>query len=97
MAIARYTTETLHATTDAITQKKIDMNTPVHSHHRDERLRIATQAMCALIGWNKNPYITNKKYTVDNAIAYADLLLQRIEEVPTNAQDEAGQKGEDDD
>lgn len=52
---------------------------------RNNRLDIATQAMCALIS-NKAIKYENKKHLVDNAIAYADMLLRRINEIPDDAQ-----------
>lgn len=51
----------------------------------DKRLFIATEAMKALIGapgargWTK-------RQLIDNAIAYADMMLRRIGEIPADAQ-----------
>lgn len=57
----------------------------------EKRLQIATHAMAALIGKHNN--ILSKKQIVDNAIAYADMMLRRISEIPADAQQrsEAGQ------
>lgn len=55
------------------------------------RQEIAAQAMCALIA-TRRKYNT-KKQLCDNAIAYADMLMRRLGEIPTDAQQrsEAGQ------
>ncbi len=55
------------------------------------RQEIATQAMCALIA-TRRKYNT-KKQLCDNAIAYADMLMRRLAEIPADAQrrSEAGQ------
>lgn len=55
------------------------------------RQEIAAQAMCALIT-TRRKYNT-KKQLCDNAIAYADMLLRRLAEIPADAQQrsEAGQ------
>ena len=56
---------------------------------RDE---IAVRAMCALI--QKSPFNGNKKIVIDNAIAYADLMIRRLRQIPEDAQErsEKGQK-----
>lgn len=58
------------------------------------RREMAVRAMCALIQAHKNPFLGNKKILVDNAIAYADLMIRRLGEIPTDAQvrSEKGQK-----
>ncbi len=48
------------------------------------RQEIATQAMCALIA-TRREYNT-KKQLCDNAIAYADMLMRRLDEIPADAQ-----------
>lgn len=55
------------------------------------RQEIAAQAMCALIA-TRRKYNT-KKQLCDNAIAYADMLMRRLAEIPADAQQrsEAGQ------
>lgn len=62
-------------------------------YNYEERREIATRAMCALIGRAPNP-VSEKKRVVDNAIAYADMLLKRLKEIPADAQQrsENGQK-----
>lgn len=44
--------------------------------------------MCALIGRVSNA-VSEKKRVVDNAIAYADMLLKRLKEIPADAQQTA--------
>ena len=55
------------------------------------RQEIATQAMCALIATRQK--FNTKKQLCDNAIAWADMLIRRLGEVPPDAQQrsEAGQ------
>lgn len=57
------------------------------------REEIATRAMCALITASTRPFSGNKKLVVDNAIAYADLMLRRLAEIPRDAQ-ERSEKGQ---
>ena len=58
------------------------------------RREIAVRTMCALIQAHKNPFSGNKKIVVDNAIAYADLMIRRLGQIPMDAQErsEKGQK-----
>lgn len=58
-----------------------------------ERMTIAAQAMCALIG-RRDYRLEGKKQLVDNAIAYADMLRRRLAEIPADAQErsESGTK-----
>ena len=49
-----------------------------------ERMTIAAQITCALIG-GRERYAT-KKQLVDNAIAYTDMLARRLGEIPPDAQ-----------
>lgn len=58
-----------------------------------QRYETAAHAMCALIGRRDMKY-DSKKQLVDNAIAYADMLRRRLEEIPADAQQksEAGQQ-----
>lgn len=57
------------------------------------RLEIATRCLAALIS-AKAFHQDSKKQICDNAIAYADMLLRRISEIPADAQQrsEAGMK-----
>ena len=57
------------------------------------REEIATRAMCALITASTRPFSGNKKLLVDNAIAYADLLVRRLKQIPADAQ-ERSEKGQ---
>lgn len=59
----------------------------------EERREIATRAMSALIARVPNPFLDKKKI-VDNSIAYADMLIRRLGEIPEDAQQrsENGQK-----
>lgn len=50
----------------------------------EKRLFIATQALVAILGRMK--YVQSKKQVVDNAIAYADIMLRRLKEIPVDAQ-----------
>lgn len=60
-----------------------------------ERLEIASQVLPALV--NRYASTQGKKQIVDNAIAYADMLIKRIKEIPADAQQrsEAGQRTND--
>lgn len=51
----------------------------------NQRLYIATEAMKALIGVPTTKGWA-KKQLIDNAIAYADMMLRRINDIPANAQ-----------
>lgn len=53
----------------------------------EHRATIAAQAMCALI-MSRRKYDT-KKHLCDNAIAYADMLVRRLAEIPIDAQQRA--------
>lgn len=57
------------------------------------REEMAVRAMCALIEAHNNPFSGNKKIIVDNAIAYADLMIRRLGQIPTDAQ-ERSEKGQ---
>lgn len=57
------------------------------------REEIAVRAMCALIQAHKNPFNGNKKIVIDNAIAYADLMIRRLRQIPADAQ-ERSEKGQ---
>ena len=52
----------------------------------DERLTIAAQAMSCLLAAGGDSRYGTKKRLADNAIAYADMLLRRIKEIPADAQ-----------
>lgn len=58
------------------------------------REEIAVRMLAALIHSSKTPLRDNKKLYVDNAIAYADMFLRRIKQIPHDAQErsEQGQK-----
>ena len=70
-------------------QKHRNLN---HFFDMEMRADIATRAMVALIGRYSNTW--SKKQIVDNAIAYADMMLRRLQEIPVDAQQrsEAGQR-----
>lgn len=55
------------------------------------RIEIAAQVLPSLV--SRYGSTQGKKQIVDNAIAYADMLLKRIKEIPADAQQrsEAGQ------
>lgn len=53
---------------------------------QEQRMEIAARAMCALIAGRAYDARNAKKQLVDNAIAYADLLGRRLEEIPPDAQ-----------
>lgn len=52
------------------------------------RREIAIRAMCALIQAHNNPFSGNKKIIVDNAIAYADLIIRRLGQISEKGQKE---------